>query len=253
METAIERGDERGLAVRLGFWTALATAGTAAVALAIAITTPPRSGPYCSGGCIGAPYTDAAAFVPRDYLWMYPAALLTLLLIVLVACLADWVDSRRRVLGRIGSTFSTIGAAVLLIDYAIQLTVLQPALVRGQTDGLAPWTQYNPFGVFIGLENVGYAVLNLGFLALGVALTGLPTRLERAAGVVLIVGGGLTWVALVLYSVVYRAQLDYRFEVMAIFISWLVLIAAPALLALVFARSGHRQRSRVRPGLAAVP
>ena len=97
---AIERGDARGLAVRLGFWAALATALTAAVALAIAMTTAPRSGPYFDGGCIGAPYTNAAAFVPRDYLWMYPAALLTLLLIVLVACLAERVDARRRVLGR---------------------------------------------------------------------------------------------------------------------------------------------------------
>ena len=94
---------------------------------------------------------------------MYPAAVLTLLLIVLVACLAEWVEPPRRVLGRLGFAFSTIGAAVQLVDYAIQLTVLQPALVRGQTDGMSPWNQYNPFGVFIGLENVGYAVLNLGF------------------------------------------------------------------------------------------
>jgi len=184
--------------------------------------------------------------VPRDYLWMYPAALLALLLIVLVACLTEWLEPPRRVLGRIGFAFTTIGAAVLVIDYAIQLTVLQPALVRGQTDGMSPWTQYNPFGFFIGLENVGYAVLNLGFLALGAALIRLPTRLERATGAVLILGGSLTWAALLLYSLAYRAQLDYRFEVMAIFISGLVLIAAPAMLALVFARSGNRKRPGVR-------
>ena len=184
--------------------------------------------------------------MPRDYLWMYPAALLTLTLIVLVACLTEWVEPSHRVLGRVGFAFTTMGAAILLIDYAIQLTVLQPAFVRGQTDGLAPWTQYHPFGVFIGLENVGYAVLNLGFLALGAALTGLPTRLERATGGVLILGGGLTWFALVLYSLVYRAQLDYRFEVMAIFISWLVLIAAPAMLTVVFGRSGHRRQRGLR-------
>jgi len=175
--------------------------------------------------------------VPRDYLWMYPATLLTLLLIVLVACLTVWVEPRRRVLGRIGFALTTIGAAVLLIDYAIQLTVLQPALVRGQTDGLAPWTQYHPFGLFIGLENVGYAVLNLGFIFVGAALIRLPTRLERATAMVFILVCGLTCVALLLYSMAYRAQLDYRFEVMAILISWLVLIAAPAMLAVMFARS----------------
>jgi len=55
-----------------------------------------------------------------------------------------------------------------------------------------------------------------------------------------VVGGGVTWAALLLYSVANGAQLDYRFEVMAILISWLVLIAAPAMLAVVFARSRQR-------------
>ena len=121
--------------------------------------------------------------------------------------------------------------------------MLQPALVRGQTEGLSPWTQYHPSGVFIALENVGYALINLGFIFLGAALIRLPTRLERAAGMIFTLGGGLTWVALLLYALAYRAQLDYRFEVMAILISWLVLIAAPAMLAVAFARS----RQRVAP------
>ena len=105
-------GDERALAIRVGFWTAIVTAGTAAVSIALAVTTPPRSGPYCRSGCIDYPYTDAAAFVPRDYLWMYPAVLLALLLIVFVACLVEWVGPRRRVLSRIGFVFATIGGAV---------------------------------------------------------------------------------------------------------------------------------------------
>jgi len=166
----------------VGFWAALATAVTAAVSLALAVTTPPRSGPYCRSGCVDYPYTDAAAFVPRDYLWMYTAVLLALLLIVFFACLVEWVGPPRRVLSRFGFVFTTIGGAVLVIDYAIQLTVLQPALVRGQTEAVSPWTQYHhPSGVFIALENVGYGLLNLGFIFLGAALLRLPTRLERAA------------------------------------------------------------------------
>jgi hypothetical protein len=63
---------------------AVLTAVMAAVSLGMAITTLPRSGPYCQNGCVGYPYTDVAAFVPRDYLWMYPAVLLTLLTMVLI-------------------------------------------------------------------------------------------------------------------------------------------------------------------------
>jgi hypothetical protein len=36
------------------------------VSLAMAVTTLPRSGPYYQGGCAGYPYTDAAAYIPRD-------------------------------------------------------------------------------------------------------------------------------------------------------------------------------------------
>jgi len=64
---------------------ALLTAVSAAVALGMAITTPPRSGSFCSGDCITAPYTDAADFVPRDYLWMYAACLMLASFVVLVA------------------------------------------------------------------------------------------------------------------------------------------------------------------------
>ena len=163
--------DLAGSRHRLSSWLAILTAAMAMIALATAVTTPPRSGPYCRSGCVVAyPYTDAAAFVPRDYLWMYPAVLLTVLVVVLVGVLHDWVPWRRRALSRIGRSFTTIGATVLIVAYASQLSVIQPALVRGETEGLSPWTQYHPYGLFIALENVGYATLNLGFLFIGAAL-----------------------------------------------------------------------------------
>lgn len=39
-----------------------------------------------------------------------------------------------------------MGVAILVVDYASQLTFLQAALVLGETEGLSPWTQYNPTG-----------------------------------------------------------------------------------------------------------
>ena len=70
---------EGGLPRRLSFWTAIFTASMAAVSLGMAVTTLPRSGPYCRTDCVGYPDTDVAAFVPRDYLWIYPAVVLLLL------------------------------------------------------------------------------------------------------------------------------------------------------------------------------
>jgi hypothetical protein len=219
---------------RLSLWAAVLTAVLAVVSLAMAITTLPRSGPYCQSGCVGYPYTDAAAYVPRDYLWMYPAIVLTLLALVLMECIHSQVPSSRELLSRIGVAFTIMGVAILVVDYASQLTFIQPALLLGETEGLSPWSQYNPHGIFIALENVGYVLLNLAFLFIGIAIVRMPTRLWRAAGWVFAGGGALTLVLLVFYSAFYRVRLDYRFEVTAIFVTWLVLMVAPVLLSIAF-------------------
>jgi hypothetical protein len=223
--------------IRLSLWVEVMTALLAVISLAMAITTLPRSGPYCQSGCVGYPYTDVAAFVPRDYLWMYPAVVLTLLTMVLVECIHYQLAPSRGLLSRIAVAFTTMGAAVLVVDYASQLTFLQPALLLGETEGLSPWSQYNPHGVFIALENVGYALLNLAFLFIGAATVRTPWRLWRAAGWVFVCGGALVLASLVLYSAVYRVRLDYRFEVAAIGLTWLVLIAAPMLLSIAYVRT----------------
>src|SRR5689334_25368479 len=73
--------------LRLGRALGWATAAVGLLSAALATTTPPRSGPFCSDGCLGPPYTDAAAFVPRDYCWVYPQSLLILLVLALLICI----------------------------------------------------------------------------------------------------------------------------------------------------------------------
>jgi hypothetical protein len=60
---------------RLGSWVAPATAAVSVVSLAVGVSTPVRSGPWCNDGCVAYPYTDAAGLVPRDYLWIGYAVL----------------------------------------------------------------------------------------------------------------------------------------------------------------------------------
>lgn len=221
----------------MGFWAALLTAGLAAASLALGITTPPRSGPYCRAGCVTYPYVDAAEYVPRDYLWMYPALLSALAFIVLAVCVHFWAPAGWQAFSAIGAGLAVLAGGVLAIDYAIQLSVMQAGLRTGETAGLSPLSQYNPHGLFIGLEDLGYAVLGLAFVFLGVALVKASPTPARAAGWALTGGGGVTLVLLVLLSAVYRTRLDYRFEVMALLVSWLVLIVAGALLSVTFARA----------------
>ncbi len=222
-----------GPATLLGFWTALLTSVCAVAALAIGITTPPRSGPNCLSDCITYPYTDAAAFVPRDYLWMYPAGLVAALFVVLVVCIHHTLPAAQQRFSLIGLAFAVIAATVLIADYVVQLTVLQPSLLKGETAALSLVSQYNPHGVFIALEDVGYLAIGVGLLCIGLAFPG-RSWLERVLRWLLVGGGVAAVAALVWLAVAYGADLEYRFEVIGIGIDWLVLIVAGALLGALF-------------------
>ena len=212
------------------FAIALSVAVAAAVGLAVGLFTPAHSGPYCRSDCIGYPYSGGARFVPRDFWWQYPAALAAVLALVFVSAQPARQSAGARTAHRVATSLAALAAGVLVTDYGIQLMVVQPSLVKGETEGLGLWSQLNPHGVFIALENIGYLLLALAFVSLGAAMK-VRAPLERAARIVFIAGGTLTVFALIGYAVAYRADLDYRFEVVAIAVDWLVLTIAGALLA----------------------
>ena len=226
---------------------AVGTVVTAAVSLVVGITSPPRSGPYCQSDCLAYPYTDVVAFVPRDYWWMYPLLLMVLMTLLLAVAVHGWVSPPRRALSLVGLCLTAVAAAVLVADYGIQLTAVQPALLAGETEGLSLWTQYNPHGVFIALENAGFATLNLGFVFLGSALATTRPRSAAIGAWVFRAGGTLTLAVMVALATIYRAELDYRFEVAAIGLTWLTLITGGLLMAIAFAGTP------AGPGPAALP
>ena len=220
---------------RLGRWTALLLAVSAATAFATGIATPPRSGPYCTGNCLTYPYLGAEAYVPRDYLWVIPATLLTPLFTVLAGCIHSCVHGSRKALSLIGLCFASISTAIITIDYFIQLQVLEPSLVRGENEGLVLISQYNPHGIFIALEDLGYLMMSIAFLFTGAAL-GHATRLERAIGWIFTSAGTLAFASLIAMSWHFGFNLEYRFEVAIITISWATLLIEGALLNLYFWR-----------------
>jgi hypothetical protein len=224
-----------------GAWVAALMAVAAGVGLGIGVITPPRSGDFCVSDCLVYPYANVAAFVPADYLWMYPA-LVACLLLVAVAAFAGDLPGARAPFARVATAFAAISAAILATDYLVQLTVVQPSLVKGETDGLALLSMYNPHGLAIGLEDAGYFVMGAAFLALAAALP-LTSRLARAAIVVLAIGGGLLVAALPAMGAAFGADLGYRFEVFAISVGWGGLIVAGAMLSAVFRRGARELRA----------
>ena len=83
---------------------------------------------------------------------MYPAMLLMLLFVVFVACVHEHAPPARNIFSLVALCLAVIAAAVLLVNYFVQVTVMPPSLEKGQVDGFAMLTMYNPDGVFIALE-----------------------------------------------------------------------------------------------------
>ena len=226
----------RETAARLGFWVSALTAVVAFAAFAIGFMTPPHSGPFCASSCIAYPYTSAIAFFPRDYLWVFPGMLLVSLFVVLTICVDSWVAIERRVSSRIAVAAATVSAALVTLDYFIQFEVFQPSLLHGESDGLAFFSQYNPHGAFIAMEDLGYLGMSAAFIFLGVSLGG-KSGLEKATRWLLVISGVLGFATFIGMSVAFGNNLETRFELAIITIVWTVLPVAAVMLAIVFRRS----------------
>jgi hypothetical protein len=228
----------RGSATRLGFWTAILTVAVAAVFAAMAIPTPARGGPFCVTGCVTYPYVDVAQFIPGDYLWLVPGILLAPTFVVLMACIHAYAAEARKTYSRIGLSFAVVYAVVILVDYFLQLTVVAPSLQAGETDGLSLFTQYDPHGLFIALEALGYSMLTFALLFAAPVFTGGPV--ERVTRWLFGLSFVLAVVAFVGLAVVGRDLV--AFEVTVLMITWIVLIVSGVLLSVVFRRAGKSPR-----------
>jgi hypothetical protein len=231
--------DGRLSAARFGFWLAVATPILTIVTFGFAITALPNSGRGCQTDCATYPFAGevVASQFPGDYLWMLPAMVLMLVFVALIASVHQFASASRRVFSLVGLCLASVAAAVLLIDYFVQFTVMQPSLEKGQLEGWALFTQYNPNGVFLALEELGFLLMSVVFLAIAPVFDG-ATRVDRVLRWILVGSFVATVVALVAVSVSFGLDRQDTFEIAAISIVWLTLAVAGPLMAIVFRRAG---------------
>jgi hypothetical protein len=220
---------------RLGFYCSILTTLFTVVTFGIAFNTPPLSGPYSIGPSFNYPYLDIASRFPRDYFWMFPALILTAIYVVLMICIYQNTPRVRKVFSQTSLAFALISAGILFTDYFLQLSVIQPSLVNGEKDGISILTQYNPHGIYIALEDLGYSLMSVSFLFLAPVFSG-KNRVEKALRWIFSSNFILTISSLIFISVIYGIHREYRFEVAVISINWLSLIIAGILLSVVFRR-----------------
>jgi hypothetical protein len=205
------------------------------VAFATALTAVPISGAFCPAGRVEYPFLDTAAQYPGDFLWMIPAMLVVLGFVVLMACLHVTTGHDRHVFSQTAQSFAVIAATVLLGDYYVQFFVVPVSLMNSETEGLPILIQYNPHGVFLALEELGYLVMSISFLFAGLAIAS-KNRLESAVRWIFIVAFVVVAMSLIVFWFVYSVDKLDRFEVVAVSVNWLVLIINGILLSITFRR-----------------
>lgn len=235
MENTMTNSEVSRRTSKLGFILSIATAVLAAITFGIAICTPPFSGPFCISGCFEYPYLNIAERFPRDYYWMYPAILVSLLYLIMMICLYQVAPLQKKVYGMAGAAFALLSALILSVDYYIQVSVIPPSLLAGETEGIALLTQFNPHGIFIALEEMGFMLIVLSLFVVSPVFDG-RNALERSLKWIAIVCLFIALLTFTLISVSFGIEREYRFEVAIISIAWLELIVWSILLARFFKR-----------------
>src|SRR5687767_6844176 len=221
---------------KVGFYSAILTALLTLFSFVIAYLTPPLSGPFCAGGCFSYPYSDIASRFPRDYYWMYPAMVLNVVYYVLMVAIHYSAPVEKKIFSQIGMSFAFLSMATFVIDYFLQVSVIQPSLVLGETDGIALLSQFNAHGVFIVLEEIAFIMMSLSMLFMTPVFVG-HTKSEKAIRWIFTGGFILTAISFVLFTVFYGIFREYLFEVAAFAINWLALISSGILLSIMFRRA----------------
>ena len=220
---------------RFGYYSAILTTVITVVTFGFAIIAIPISGANCPGNCVEYPYLDTVSQFPRDFLWMPLAIVLVLAYVTLMVSIHSYASRQKKIFSQVGLSFALIAAAVLVADYFIQFSVIPMSLTNGETEGLAMLIQYNPHGVFLALEELGYLVMSLSFLFMAPVFAN-KNRLESAVRWIFVIAFILVIVSLVVISINYGLDRQDRFEVAVLSIDWLVLIINGVLLSIVFRR-----------------
>ena len=220
---------------QVGFYAALFMPIITLLTFGFAIVAVPISGENCLEGCIGYPYLDTLGQFPRDYRWMPLAIVMMLSYLVLMVAIHGSASEQKKIFGQLALSFATMAALILVADYFIQFSVIPISLRSGETEGITLLTQYNPHGIFIALEELGYLLMSLSFLFVAPVFVD-KNRLGMAVRWIFIAGFVLTLIAFTWVSLTKGLDRQDSFEIAVISIDWLVLLINGILLSIVFRR-----------------
>lgn len=235
MENDMEIDNKNIIAMKVGLYSSGALIILTIITFGFAMIAIPPAGPNCPGNCMDYPYPDILSYFPRDYYWMYLAVFQLCAFLIFIIANHFVAPVERKIYSFISVAFALIATTVLLVDYFIQFSVVPISVMKGQTEGIALLTQYNGHGIFIVLEELGFIMMSISFIFLS-PIFSMKSRLEKAIRWILIMPFVVNVFAFVFYSISFGLDRDYRFEVAAITINWVVTILVGILIGIFFKR-----------------
>ena len=204
-------------------WISLSTSAMVLISFVIAITALPKSGPNCIASCVNYPYNDIVKFFPNDYFWMIPASIAMMLYSILFTCIHYQTRPSKKIFSQISVNFALITTLILVLDYSVQLLVIQPSLTNGEQEGIALLTQYNSHGIFIALEIIGYIIMIVSFGFVILSIDGFIKE-GKIIKVILVISLISSIIFFIILYGTYGLNTGDRFEVAIIGITWTTLI-----------------------------
>ncbi len=238
MENTIKKTE-----IRFGFYSSLFLTIITVITFGFAMIAVPISGAFCPEGCVEYPYLDTLKQFPKDFIWMYFAMLLIIVYLAFMVSIHYYAANEKKLFSQTGILFSVISAVVLLAAYFIQSSAIPASLLNRETEGIPMLIQYNPHGVFIALEELGYIMMSFSFLFVAPVFAN-KSRIEKSIRWIFIIAFVLTVLSFVLVSVQHGVVRMDRFEVFVISIDWLVLIINGILISMVFKRILKQNKNR---------
>ena len=107
---------------------------------------------------------------------LIPSLLLAPSFVLLMLCVHYYAPEYKKIWSHAAVVFATIYAVMVSINYYVQLTLVVPHLIRGETESIRPFL-FTPFDSFIySVDVLGYSFMSLStlFAAFVFTRTGLP-------------------------------------------------------------------------------
>lgn len=186
------------------------------------------------------PFLNTLKQFPRDFLWQYIALVQLISYLFFITSIKANAKSEHRFYAELSSHFALLATGVLLVNYYCQVMVVPSSLAANSTDGIGLIIQYNPYGLFIALEELGYILMCLSLYALLPLFAkikgALSIKLTMIISFILAVG------SLLIISVIYGLQKLDRFEVAIISVAWISLIVIGVQLGKLFRKEEQTLR-----------